>query len=778
MVKMGETEGAALSLWGALKKAPNVKASVAVAASTSGQVQAVAQASGAQKQVIGKLFFSAQGHGLATGGPVPGMMGGGKLPGWHNTGDNLLAIGPSGPIGLQGGEAIVPKNLATHPEFTSFARKKGIPGFASGGLVGTDALGNIGDSYGKWRTDTANSSISFAGDSLKANIDGAYDALANVYKGIGGSVKGQQILLDAEKYKGHKYVWGGPSNPAQGWDCSSFAGYVLGHDFHLPLPGGAKWDSSAHGPVASQYNNEPGFSLVSHNPQQIQAGDLLVEGSGGHVGFGVGPNQMFSAYGTAVGTIFSDAKNMTNIYRSGSGGPAGATVAAIKTGVPLIDKMASSAASDYAKSTALNALFPALGGTMSGNPTLGTIGNVSGSEKSAIDAMLTAMMAPTTGANVSSMAGWIQKETPWPPVARYNPMNTTLNEPGATTYNSAGVKNYPTWQEGIAANAQTIVSSGYSSILADLRAGTGIGPNAAGDLMKWSGGGYSAVATGGIIPGMATGGKVPASVTALAKLHHEHDLYAADYHRHMAQAKRDKSKSAKAYQLAQAAMYAKKISTVDTEIAYDKAAKLTMMKPTNDDMRLAEKLTTSPWVNKLTSGPGSVTPLGWGLQPILGDLMIAGKMGTSQWLGKANIDPQASSVMANWVAAMESVGGFLGSNPNVAKLAGAATGVHGKTTGGKSFLGGGTLREDVYGIGHSGAQYTMHSGDKILGPSVAANQDNSAASNSTNYLLLLISKKLDTLNNTTANTGHQVAKSVSGSNIARKTGGGHSTVLG
>jgi len=132
----------------------------------------------------------------------------------------------------------------------------------------------------------------------------------------GGIQNNSQILADAERYKGHKYRWGGPSNPTNGWDCSSFVGYVLGHDFGRLLPGGTKWNPSVHGPVASQYNNTPGFNLVSHHTSDIQPGDLLVENSGGHVGFGAGPDKMFSAFGTNFGTLLTSAANMTNIYRN------------------------------------------------------------------------------------------------------------------------------------------------------------------------------------------------------------------------------------------------------------------------------------------------------------------------------------------------------------------------------------------------------------------------------------------------------------------------------
>lgn len=365
--QLGTTGTAALTLWDNLKKAPNVKATVTVTGGVEGQATAVAQASGSgQKNTIGKLFFTgggAAGQGHAGGGPItPGV-----VPGWHNTGDNMLAVAPHGPIALQGGEAIVPKNLSTHPAFTDFASKHGIPGFASGGMVpgASSIFSQANQAPVNLKTDLANSQISFAGDAIQASKIAAYDAVAAAFAGTGGSASGQSILADAETFKGHPYRWGGPSNPEEGWDCSSFVGYILGHDFHMKLPGGSSWDSSSHGPVAASYNDEPNFHLVSHSVNDIQAGDLLVEGSGGHVGFGVGPNKMFSAYGTAYGTIFSDAKNMTNIYRDGA---AGGTVQAVKSGNPLIESMAKSAQAVDATSTGLASLFPNLNGGYGGDP--------------------------------------------------------------------------------------------------------------------------------------------------------------------------------------------------------------------------------------------------------------------------------------------------------------------------------------------------------------------------------------------------------------------------
>jgi hypothetical protein len=56
------------------------------------------------------------------------------------------------------------------------------------------------------------------------------------------------------------------------------------------------------------------------------------------------------------------------------------------------------------------------------------------------------------------------------PVAAFNPLNTTLAEPGATAVNSAGVKAYTSPAEGLAATAQTLSSPAYRGIVEDLAA--------------------------------------------------------------------------------------------------------------------------------------------------------------------------------------------------------------------------------------------------------------------------------------------------------------------
>lgn len=100
--------------------------------------------------------------------------------------------------------------------------------------------------------------------------------------------------------------------------------------------------------------------------------------------------------------------------------------------------------------------------------------------------------------------------------AAFNPLNTTLYMPGATSYNSVGVRNFVSPTQGAQATAQTL--RGYPAIVAALQSGN---PDAhAGDqqvqaeFLKWSGGGYTWPTSSGHVsmtPGAVTAPPVPLS---------------------------------------------------------------------------------------------------------------------------------------------------------------------------------------------------------------------------------------------------------------------------
>lgn len=149
---------------------------------------------------------------------------------------------------------------------------------------------------------------------------------------------------------------------------------------------------------------------------------------------------------------------------------------------------------------------PASGGGGGGGFTHGRAPLVKGprgpGETAWFTAMLTALGAPATKANLASLHNWRLQESPWdtsaPDGALYahNPLNTTLATSGSVgQVNSVGVQMYANAAAGIAATVQTLLG-GYPHIVADLRKGIGLStgdPGVAGELSTWSGGGYSSV---------------------------------------------------------------------------------------------------------------------------------------------------------------------------------------------------------------------------------------------------------------------------------------------
>jgi len=77
--------------------------------------------------------------------------------------------------------------------------------------------------------------------------------------------------------------------------------------------------------------------------------------------------------------------------------------------------------------------------------------------------------APVTPQNLTFLNAWTRAEGGG---ASYNPFNTTQPASGASNYNSVGVKNYATPQQGIQATVQTLNNGRYGNILAALKQGT------------------------------------------------------------------------------------------------------------------------------------------------------------------------------------------------------------------------------------------------------------------------------------------------------------------
>lgn len=76
--------------------------------------------------------------------------------------------------------------------------------------------------------------------------------------------------------------------------------------------------------------------------------------------------------------------------------------------------------------------------------------------------------APVTPQNLTFLNAWARAEGG---SASNNPFNTTQHAAGAGTYNSVGVRNYTSPQQGIAATVQTLLNGRYGNILGALHQG-------------------------------------------------------------------------------------------------------------------------------------------------------------------------------------------------------------------------------------------------------------------------------------------------------------------
>jgi hypothetical protein len=77
---------------------------------------------------------------------------------------------------------------------------------------------------------------------------------------------------------------------------------------------------------------------------------------------------------------------------------------------------------------------------------------------------------PVSNENVRAIAAWEQAEGT---AAHFNPLATTQSGyNGETRFNSVGVKNYASYEDGLSANIKAITNGLYGNILAALQAGT------------------------------------------------------------------------------------------------------------------------------------------------------------------------------------------------------------------------------------------------------------------------------------------------------------------
>jgi len=110
------------------------------------------------------------------------------------------------------------------------------------------------------------------------------------------------------------------------------------------------------------------------------------------------------------------------------------------------------------------------------------------------DALLGLIHAPDTQANKVFLDTWHSFELSG---ATNNPLNTTQPEPGATDFNTVGVKNYPTASIGEQATATTLFNGYYPDLDKALASGNPVNyllanePKVAANLRKWGSGTFA-----------------------------------------------------------------------------------------------------------------------------------------------------------------------------------------------------------------------------------------------------------------------------------------------
>ena len=123
----------------------------------------------------------------------------------------------------------------------------------------------------------------------------------------------------------------------------------------------------------------------------------------------------------------------------------------------------------------LNSMTGEKGSEESSDNDISSLPDKTTSDDDFYKSILKCLGAEPTKSNMFFMYAWRQAEGGG---AKNNPFNTTLKIPGATNYNSVGVKNYRTSEDGIQATCKTLINGrdkyGYGKIIDGLKNNIGL----------------------------------------------------------------------------------------------------------------------------------------------------------------------------------------------------------------------------------------------------------------------------------------------------------------
>ena len=349
-----------------------------------------------------------------------------------------------------------------------------------------------------------------AGRGIKATASGIFSGITNIVKGFIGIHGGGNPGYGSSFGKGSR-GGGTPGSPVTTGSVSAKYGMTdtsgiwastgnthKGTDYDIPV--GTPVYAVKDGTVSAQsLSSDYGQAVLVDHPDGYSTVYAHLSNKEVSPGTSVRQGQEIGKSGksgntTGPGLHFEVRRGLNNPVDPQElqlgGSPLGKTM-----GVP------SSSASPSAGST-----------TGSVNPNAGTAG-----DQEFAKALLAKAGISPTASNISSLTTWMHWEGGTSNNA-FNPLNTTLDMPGAGIFNSAGVKTYGSLQQGVDATYNTLTGNqadarGYSTILGDLKSNaplsqvvSDINSSSWGTHIKGGGTpGYGASVPGSTGSGFATG---------------------------------------------------------------------------------------------------------------------------------------------------------------------------------------------------------------------------------------------------------------------------------
>jgi murein DD-endopeptidase MepM/ murein hydrolase activator NlpD len=217
-------------------------------------------------------------------------------------------------------------------------------------------------------------------------------------------------------------------------------------------------------------------SLYGHlSAKDVQVGDAVKEGGrigkSGKSGKSNGPHLHFE-----VRHGKNNPVNPASVERSIKRGALGALYGQYASLRPTSEAVTGSAKTTTSSPTGDSA------STSSGSTSSGSGAPMGSKDQQAwATTLLTKLGAPVTGTSLKALTAWMRAEGKgWSTSlnrATYNPLNTTLDMPGAVSFNKVGVKAYTSVDQGVEATLATLTgksadSRGYTAIIESLKNGS------------------------------------------------------------------------------------------------------------------------------------------------------------------------------------------------------------------------------------------------------------------------------------------------------------------